>query len=175
MQSSYVILVNEQDKPVGTMEKMEAHEKGLLHRAFSIFIFNKQGEMLLQQRSEEKYHSPALWTNACCSHPSPDESTDDAAARRLKEEMGFVTSLTKIFDFTYQASFSNGLTEHEFDHVYIGEFNGSVIPHEDEVMDHRFFSIAEIKSSMEKNPDQFTAWFLIAFPKVEEYLAASNL
>src|SRR4249919_2599143 len=112
-----VILVNEQNEAIGTMEKMEAHRKALLHRAFSVFIFNSKGEMLLQQRALNKYHSGGLWTNACCSHPRPGELIEDAATRRLKEELGFETPLKKIFQFTYQASFDNGLTEHEFDHV----------------------------------------------------------
>ncbi|HSU49504.1 MAG TPA: isopentenyl-diphosphate Delta-isomerase, partial [Segetibacter sp.] len=119
-----VILVNELDEQIGKMEKMEAHSKGLLHRAFSVFIFNDQGEMLLQQRAVSKYHSGGLWTNACCSHPRPEEATEDAALRRLQEELGFTVSLAKIFDFRYNASFTNGLTEHEFDHVFVGTYNG---------------------------------------------------
>src|SRR6516164_10337979 len=114
-----VILVNEQDEPIGTMGKMEAHKKALLHRAFSVFIFNSKGEMLLQQRARDKYHSGGLWTNACCSHPKPGEEVQLAASRRLNEELGFNTPLTKIFDFIYQSSFENGLTEFEFDHVFI--------------------------------------------------------
>ena len=108
------------------MEKMEAHKKGLLHRAFSVFIFNGKGEMLLQQRALNKYHSGGLWTNACCSHPMPGEKTEDAADRRLKEELGFETPLEKIFDFVYKAEFDNGLTEYEFDHVFAGEYEGEI-------------------------------------------------
>ena len=121
-----VILVNEQDEPIGLMEKMEAHEKGLLHRAFSILIFNSNGEMLLQQRASGKYHSPNLWTNACCSHPMPGESLFDAAHRRLKEEMGFDTFLSHAFTFTYRTDFDNGLTEHEIDNVFTGIFDGDI-------------------------------------------------
>src|SRR5688500_14176064 len=128
-----VILVNEQDVEIGKMEKLEAHQKAVLHRAFSVFIFNKKGEMLLQQRARNKYHSAGLWTNACCSHPSPGEDTLSAASRRLIEEMGFSTALTKIFEFTYQTRFDNGLTEHEYDHVYTGVFEGTIKPNPDEV------------------------------------------
>ncbi len=116
-----VILVNELDEAIGSMEKMEAHEKALLHRAFSVFLFNKNGEMLLQKRAATKYHSPSLWTNACCSHPMPGETTEQAALRRLKEELGFTTNVQKAFHFTYKAVFDNGLTDHEFDHVFVVE------------------------------------------------------
>src|ERR1044072_1062769 len=119
-----VILVNERDEATGIMEKMEAHQKGVLHRAFSVFIFNNKNEMLLQQRAIKKYHSGGLWTKACCSHPRPGETKSDAALRRLYEELGFTTSIEKIFDFTYKASFENGLTENEFDHVFAGIYNG---------------------------------------------------
>src|SRR5688572_9486804 len=121
-----VILVNEFDEAIGSMEKMEAHEKALLHRAFSVFLFNKKGEMLLQKRAASKYHSPSLWTNACCSHPMPGEETKQAALRRLDEELGFTTSINKAFHFTYKAVFDNGLTEHEFDHVFVGEYQGAM-------------------------------------------------
>src|SRR5690348_5807899 len=117
-----VVLVNEEDQEVGTMEKMEAHRRGVLHRAFSVFIFNKQGEMLLQQRAQEKYHSGGLWTNACCSHPRPGEEVSEGAGRRLVEELGFETELQPVFNFVYKANFENGLIEHEFDHVYFGTY-----------------------------------------------------
>src|SRR5258708_5798594 len=120
------------------MEKLEVHQKGLLHRAFSIFIFNRKGEMLLQQRALNKYHNGGLWTNACCSHPAPGEKTLTAATRRLKEEMGFTTALEKAFDFTYKVSFENGLTENEFDHVFTGRYEGSIEPNPDEVKDYCF-------------------------------------
>src|ERR1700728_4574124 len=120
MQQEQVILVNERDEPTGSMEKMEAHRKALLHRAFSVFIFNTAGDMLLQQRAAGKYHSAGLWTNACCSPPRPGEGTRDAAMRRLYEELGFTAELKKIFDFTYRSEFENGLTEFEFDHVFVG-------------------------------------------------------
>ncbi|HTS44950.1 MAG TPA: isopentenyl-diphosphate Delta-isomerase [Puia sp.] len=165
-----VILVNEQDEPVGRIEKMEAHKKALLHRAFSIFIFNAKGEMLLQQRSAHKYHSAGLWTNACCSHPRPGEDVLDAASRRLNEELGFSTRLKKIFDFIYQSSFDNGLTEYEFDHVLIGEYGGEIMPNTDEVSDYCYKSMEEIQSSMQLQPAKYTAWFNIAFPMIKKWM-----
>ena len=170
-----VILVNGQDEQTGVMEKMEAHQKGLLHRAFSIFIFNSRGEMLLQQRASSKYHSPDLWTNACCSHPQPGESTEQAATRRLREELGFETKLSGIFSFTYRAVFENGLTEHEFDHVLIGTYNGQVFPNVDEVKDYCFMKPEKIRESLSSHPHKYTEWFKIAFPKLEEYLAVADI
>jgi isopentenyl-diphosphate delta-isomerase len=169
-----VILVNEQDEEIGTMEKLEAHQKAVLHRAFSVFIFNKKGEMLLQQRARNKYHSAGLWTNACCSHPSPGEEISSAASRRLVEEMGFSTQLTKIFDFTYKTQFENGLTEHEFDHVFTGIFEGTIKPDPDEVKDYCFKSLDEIEATLQSHPAKYTSWFHIAFPKVKMKLAESG-
>lgn len=170
-----VILVNEQDIELGVMEKMEAHEKALLHRAFSVFIFNEQHELLLQQRAVSKYHSGGLWTNTCCSHPRPGEAVADAALRRLKEEMGFETSLSKAFDFTYKAPFSNGLTEYEFDHVFIGTYDGAIVPNADEVENYAYHSLTAVDEMLQKNPDDFTVWFHIAFPKVRDwYLKQQN-
>lgn len=168
-----VILVNTDNEPIGSMEKLEVHQKGLLHRAFSIFIFNDKGEMLLQQRAFSKYHSGGLWSNACCSHPEPGEDTLTAAHKRLHEEMGFTTDLTEIFQFIYKMEFDNGLTEHEFDHVFIGKFNGEVYPDNTEVRDHSFRNMEDIKTSIELFPDKYTAWFRIAFPKLEKYLSRS--
>ena len=165
-----VILVNEQDEPIGTMEKMEAHKKALLHRAFSVFIFNSKGEMLLQQRATNKYHSGGLWTNACCSHPKPGEDIRLAASRRLKEELGFTTTLTKIFDFIYQSSFENGLTEFEFDHVFIGTYDERISPDQNEVNDYCFKPVEQIQLSLLSHPGKYTGWFHIAFPKVEKWL-----
>jgi len=169
-----VVLVNALDEEQGFMEKMEAHEKGLLHRAFSIFIFNDKGELLLQQRALDKYHSGGLWTNTCCSHPRPNELVADAAARRLQEEMGFETSLTKIFDFTYQASFSNGLTEHEFDHVFIGYYNAAIFPNPIEVNDYAFQTMEMVQASMNQKDGRFTVWFEIIFPKMMEWWQANH-
>ncbi|MFN5333717.1 MAG: isopentenyl-diphosphate Delta-isomerase [Bacteroidota bacterium] len=165
-----VILVNENDEEIGVMEKIAAHEKALLHRAFSIFLFNSDGLMLLQKRAASKYHSPGLWTNACCSHPMPGESTYDAAVRRLKEELGFTTTLEKAFHFTYTAPFDNGLTEHEFDHVYIGQYNGSIHPDKNEVETYRYLSLSEIENEISSHPASFTPWFLIAFPLLKEWM-----
>ncbi len=166
-----VILVNHNDEVVGVMEKMEAHEKAMLHRAFSVFIFDGQGKMLLHQRAIEKYHSGGLWTNACCSHPSPGEETEKAAHERLKFEMGFDTELTPAFSFIYKTGFDNGLTEHEFDHVLIGKHNGSVHPNTAEVLSFNFFHIHEIQQQISADPQKFTSWFKIAFPKLVEYIA----
>ena len=164
-----VILVNEQDQQTGTMEKMEAHRKALLHRAFSVFIFNHKGEMLLQQRAKLKYHSPGLWTNSCCSHPRPGETVDAAARRRLKEEMGFETPLNKIFDFIYKADFENGLTEFEFDHVYTGTYDGRLNPDQQEVLDYCFRSLEDIQQDLDSRPEKYSSWFRIAFPKVRTW------
>ncbi|MEO6404078.1 MAG: isopentenyl-diphosphate Delta-isomerase [Ferruginibacter sp.] len=168
---SQVILVNEHDEAIGTMDKMQAHEEAVLHRAFSIFIFNKDGKMLLQQRADDKYHSGGLWTNACCSHPMPGEETIEAANRRLKEELGFTTTLTYRFGFTYKSDFENGLTEHEYDHVYTGVYEGEIKPDQREIKDWTFFSIEAINDLLESNPARFTTWFKIAFTKLESYLA----
>lgn len=169
-----VILVNERDEPTGIMEKMEAHRKAVLHRAFSIFIFNNKGEMLLQQRALGKYHSGGLWTNACCSHPAPGEETPNAAMRRLHEEMGFTTSLEKIFDFVYRYEFEHGLTEHEFDHVFIGIYDGKISPDPMEVKDYCYKGLEEIHATLQSHPQKYTAWFGIAFPKVQQW-ALENL
>lgn len=164
-----VILVNELDEEVGVMEKIEAHRRAVLHRAFSVFIFNMRGEMLLQQRAFSKYHSGGLWTNACCGHPSPGEETGVAAHRRLEEEMGFKTELDEIFDFTYRHSFDNGLTEYELDHVFVGYWNAPVFPTREEVNDYCYLTLDEIKSSMAAYPEQYTIWFRIVFPRLSSW------
>jgi len=170
-----VILVNENDEMTGTMEKMEAHQKALLHRAFSVFIFNKKGEMLLQQRASGKYHSPDLWSNACCSHPLPGETTAQAAHRRLREELGFDTTLEHSFSFIYKTPFDNGLTEHEFDHVFVGTFDGIIKPDADEVKDFCYMSLDAIRNSMDAHQHKYTSWFRIAFPKLETHLQEVHL
>ncbi|HEY6064419.1 MAG TPA: isopentenyl-diphosphate Delta-isomerase [Chitinophagaceae bacterium] len=169
MLTEQVILVDEKDKPVGVAEKMEAHEKGLLHRAFSVFIFNSKGEMLLQQRALHKYHSGGLWTNACCSHPNPGEEIADAAQRRLKVEMGFEVPVKKIFDFIYKTEFANGLTEYEFDHVFAGEYDNQVDFNNNEVMDFCYRDMPDIRNSLRTDPEKYTPWFHLAFPGVEEW------
>lgn len=167
-----VILVDETDLAIGRMEKMEVHLKALLHRAFSVFIFNDKGEMLIQKRAMNKYHSAGLWSNACCSHPQPGGETLAAATKRLQEEMGFTTNLEKAFDFIYNAPVENGLTEYEFDHVFVGTYQGMIIPNPDEVSDFCYMSLEAIKNSMELHADKYTVWFKIAFPKIQNYIAS---
>jgi isopentenyl-diphosphate delta-isomerase len=157
----FVVLVDSQDNEVGIMEKLEAHEKGLLHRAFSIFLFNSKGEMLLQQRALSKYHSPGLWTNACCSHPAPNETTLEAGKRRLQEELGLSTVLVEAFKFEYRASFDNSLTEHELDHVLVGYTDDFPQLNPDEAQDYRWFRWSDLLSEMALYPEKFTVWFKI--------------
>jgi len=164
--SQQVILVDERDNAVGAMEKMMAHREGRLHRAFSVFIFNSAGQMLLQQRALSKYHSAGLWSNACCSHPEPGEDLHQSAERRLKEEMGFTTPLRKVFDFIYRAAFQNGLIEYEYDHVFIGTYDGPIKVNSKEAIDYTFKSMDEISHSLYTSPEQYTEWFRIAFPRV---------
>ncbi len=165
-----VILVNENDEQVGTMEKMEAHEKGLLHRAFSIFIFNGKGRLLLQKRATGKYHNGGLWTNTCCSHPHPGETVLNAANRRLQEEMGFTTLLAPAFNFIYNITFANGLTEHEYDHVFTGIYDGQIKIDNSEVSDYCFKDIDEVESSLKTHSQLYTEWFKIALPRVKTFL-----
>ena len=162
----HVILVDGKDNPLGTMEKMEAHEKGVLHRAFSVFIFNKKGEMLLQQRALSKYHSGGLWSNTCCSHPMEGEITIAAANRRLQEEMGFDCEINKAFDFIYKKKLDKGLTEHEFDHVFIGEFEGNIEPNPIEVKAFTYKSVEEVLSEINHTPENYTEWFKICLNEV---------
>lgn len=169
-----VILVNELDEQIGLMPKMEAHEKALLHRAFSVFVFNDKNELMLQQRALHKYHSPGLWTNTCCSHQREGESNIQAGKRRLQEEMGFVTDLKEVISFIYKAPFDNGLTEHEFDHVIIGNYNGNPVINPDEVADWKWMSLEAIKADMEVNPELYTAWFKIIFEKFYESINISQ-
>lgn len=173
MNEEKVILVNENDEPIGTMGKMEAHEKALLHRAFSVFVFNKKGETLLQQRAAHKYHSPLLWTNTCCSHQRVGESNTEAGRRRLMEEMGFTTALEDVLSFIYKAPFDNGLTEHEFDHVMVGYFDGEPNPNPEEVASHKWMTLEAVKEDMSANPQYYTAWFRIIFDKFYTHLQKS--
>jgi isopentenyl-diphosphate delta-isomerase len=163
-----VILVDVLDNQLGLMPKMEAHEKAVLHRAFSVFIFNDKGELMLQQRAAHKYHSPLLWTNTCCSHQRDGESNIEAGKRRLIEEMGFKTNLKEVFSFVYKAPFDNGLTEHELDHVMIGTFNGSPTINPDEVASYKWMTLEAVKKDIELQPNIYTAWFKIIFK--ESYL-----
>jgi len=170
LKEEQVILVDKNDQPIGTMPKMEAHEKALLHRAFSVFVMNGKGETMLQQRAAHKYHSPLLWTNTCCSHQRVGESNIEAGKRRLQEEMGFVTELEELFSFTYKAAFDNGLTEHEFDHVMIGSFEGTPNINPDEVADWQWVKPEDVKIDIENNPEKYTAWFKIIFEKFYDHL-----
>lgn len=166
MVEDQVILVDENDKPIGTMGKLEVHQKGLLHRAFSVFIFNDKGEMLLQRRALSKYHSAGLWTNTCCSHPQPNEDTLAAANRRLNEEMGMKAELSHKASFIYKTPFDNSLTEHEFDHVFIGYSNSDPVINPEEVASFKWMSLESIRSEIKTNPENFTSWFKIALEKV---------
>lgn len=165
-----VILVNRQDQVLGSMDKMKAHLNGNLHRAFSIFIFNDQKELLIQQRAIEKYHSGALWTNTCCSHPRPDESVLDAGSRRLVEELGFSTKLKEEFSFIYRAELDHDLTEHELDHVMTGIYNEIPSFNTDEVMAVKYVSLVDLENEIGLNPDQYTEWFKIIFQKVKDLI-----
>ncbi|KIO75033.1 isopentenyl-diphosphate delta-isomerase [Pedobacter lusitanus] len=168
--TEYVSLVDRQDNETGIMEKMAAHQQGLLHRALSVFIFNDRKEFLLQRRAAAKYHSPLLWTNACCSHPRPGEVLIDAANRRLMEEMNMTSDLSHQFSFIYKAEFENGLTEHELDHVFFGRANLSPVPDPDEVSDWKYLSLAAVEKDIALHPDQYTAWFKLILPKVKAIL-----
>ena len=165
-----IILVDENDKEIGSEEKIKVHKEGKLHRAFSIFIFNSEGKMLLQKRAKSKYHSGGLWTNTCCSHPRAGESLNDAVHRRLKEEMGFDCELKEIFSFIYKVKFDNNLSEYEYDHVFIGKFDGSPKPNPDEADSYKWISLDELEKDIKQKPDDYTFWFKIAFDKLADYL-----
>lgn len=170
-----VILVNESDEQIGTMPKMEAHEKAALHRAFSVFVMNDKGETMLQQRAAHKYHSPLLWTNTCCSHQRVGETNQGAGKRRLQEEMGFVTDLRELFSFIYRAPFDNGLTEHELDHVMIGTYNGDPRINEEEVADWKWMLPEDIKEDIALYPERYTEWFKIIFDKFYHHLLENQV
>lgn len=169
-----VILVDENDKPIGSAPKMQAHIDGVLHRAFSVFVFNQAGELLLQRRALDKYHSPGLWTNSCCSHPAPGETTLAACQRRLQEEMGFVCALEPAFSFVYRAEFDNGLIEHEYDHVYLGEYNDAVVPDPAEVAEYQWVGFPEIDQMLAADPEQFTFWFKVVYERVKAFRAQAG-
>ncbi len=166
----YVILVDDKDRKIGLMPKMLAHEKALLHRAFSVFIFNSDNQLMLQQRALNKYHSPGLWTNTCCSHQRDGESNIEAGKRRLMEEMGFETDLTETTSFIYKAPFDNGLTEHEFDHVMVGYYDREPNINLDEVADWKWMDLEDVKVDMVLNPMEYTEWFKIIFEKLYEHI-----
>lgn len=175
MTEDNVILVDSQNNEIGLMPKMEAHEKALLHRAFSVFTFNDKGELLLQQRAKDKYHSPLLWTNTCCSHQRQGESNIEAGKRRLQEEMGFSCDLEEVFSFIYKAPFDNGLTEHELDHVMIGSFNENPVINKEEVEAYKWMRLEDVKKDIQENPSNYTVWFKIIFEKSYDKIANHNI
>ncbi len=170
MTMDQVILVDEQDQEIGLADKLEAHQQGKLHRAFSVFVFNSKGEWLLQQRAFDKYHSGGLWTNSCCSHPKPQESLDDATARRLQEEMGMSCKVEHQFSFIYKAVLDNELTEYELDHIFIGITDELPKPNPEEVYDYCYERTEVIENQLNEFPDNFTIWFQHLFPKVKALL-----
>ena len=165
-----VVVVSENDDILGLMEKMEAHENGILHRAFSVFLFNDNGEMLLQKRASSKYHSPNQWTNAVCSHPKIDETYLDGAQRRLTEELGIAANLTEKFSFIYKADVGQNLWEHELDHVFTGNYNGDFSLNEDEVSEIRYISMEQLDKEISENPENFTEWFKIILKEYKDHL-----
>jgi len=170
MKEELVILVNENDEQIGLMPKMEAHEKAVLHRAFSVFVFNNKNQLMLQQRAANKYHSPLLWTNTCCSHQRDGESNLEAGVRRLKEEMGFVCDLEEKTSFIYKAPFDNGLTEHELDHVMVGYYDRDPKINREEVESFKYMTVEEVKEDISLKPEIYTEWFKIIFEKFYDYI-----
>jgi len=170
-----VILVNERDEPIGLMEKMEAHEKGLLHRAFSVFVVDEDNNLLLQQRALSKYHSGGLWTNTCCSHPRENETTLEAAHRRLQEEMGFDCELKPLTTFIYKAELDHGLTEHELDHVFVGQWRGRPLINRDEAESFVWMNVGDVEVDIAANPEKYTVWFKIIYQEFLHHIRhASN-
>jgi isopentenyl-diphosphate delta-isomerase len=170
MNEEKVILVNEKDEQIGLMPKLEAHQKAILHRAFSVFIFNDKNELMLQQRALCKYHSPGLWTNTCCSHQRDGESNIEAGKRRLQEEMGFVADLKETTSFIYKAPFDNGLTEHEFDHILVGYYNEEPYMNSEEVASWKWKNLEDVKVDISLHPEVYTAWFKIIFEKFYKHI-----
>lgn len=177
----HVILVDNDDNQVGIMEKIQAHEQGLLHRAFSVFLFDSRGHMLLQQRALDKYHSAGLWSNTCCSHPRPGEGLPQAAARRLFEEMGISCPVTKCFSFVYRAALDNGLTEYEYDHVFTGVFDGVPVVNPQEVRDWRYADPEQVMEEIKTVPYKFSYWFrqamhlLLQQPSINTYIPEARM
>lgn len=173
-QKNKVILVNTKDEWMGVMDKMDAHREGLLHRALSVFILNEHNELLLQKRAATKYHSGGLWSNTCCSHPYPGESTQAAAHRRLQEELGFDCKLKEAFTFSYTSDMGNGLIENEYDHIYTGQYKGEINMNKDEVQDYKYISFDELNTWMKNEPTAFTAWFHLVMPKFIQHLESNQ-
>jgi isopentenyl-diphosphate Delta-isomerase len=172
MRNDHVILVDAMDNAIGIMPKLEAHEKGILHRAFSVFILNENNEVMLQQRAASKYHSPNLWSNTCCSHPQEGETNIEAGQRRLQEEMGFLVDLEEAFSFIYKAEFENGLIEHELDYVLVGKYTEMPTINAAEVSDWKWMNIAALQNDIITNSNDYTIWFRIVF---EEFCKYNNL
>lgn len=170
MEEDLLILVDENDEPLGSMTKLDVHRKGVLHRAFSVFVFNTSMELLLQQRADTKYHSAGLWSNTCCSHPRYGEDTAAAAKRRLKEEMGLECDPNFLFSFIYKADVGNRLTEHEYDHVFICISNEIPKPHPDEVKSWKYLSLTDLNNHMDNNPEEYTEWLKICLPTILNYI-----
>lgn len=170
MDTSRVILVDENDNMTGVMEKLQAHAEARLHRAVSVFIVNSGGEWILQKRALDKYHSQGLWTNTCCTHPAPGESAHDSARRRLREEMGLDCELTELFSFIYREDVGNGLTEHEYDHVFAGVTDAIPAINRDEVVEWRATDFVSLKKDIENNPSAYTVWFRKVFKEVNSHL-----
>lgn len=167
----FVILVDQQDNEIGQMEKQEAHLQNKKHRAFSVFLLDEQGNLILQQRADSKYHSPGLWTNACCGHPRPHESTIDAAKRRTFEELGIHIEIQEVFQLSYEEHLENGLWENEFDHIFIGKFSENIPnPNPDEVQDLKYISVEKVENELKENPQDYTFWFKLIFPRIKQML-----
>ena len=170
MPVEYVLLVNKNDQPLGTMEKITAHEKGELHRAFSVFVFNNRGELMLQRRATEKYHSGGLWTNTVCSHPKAGEDVAASAKRRMMEEMGFECEISKVFTFIYKADVGDGLIEHEYDHVFFGYSDEEPNPNPEEVEGWKYVDMGWLNKDVNENPGNYTVWFRIALKEVIQHI-----
>ncbi|MGL4410654.1 MAG: isopentenyl-diphosphate Delta-isomerase [Bacteroidales bacterium] len=169
-----VVLVDEYDNVIALCQKTEAHKRGVLHRAVSVFIINSSGEWLIQRRANEKYHSPGLWSNTCCTHPLPWESYHSAAMRALKKEMGMVSEVEYLFDFIYKAELEGNMIEHELDHVFFGVSDDNPIVNENEVSQYRYIKQDELKSSIEKHPEMYTEWFKLVFDRVSKELVTTD-
>ena len=165
----FILTVDKNDNIIGKEEKIKTHQLGKLHRAFSIFVFNSKGELLLQRRAKTKYHSGGLWTNTCCSHPRVGETLEKSIHRRLKEEMGFDCELKEIFSFIYKVKFDNGLFEHEYDHVFIGNFDGEPNPNPEEVDEWKWVDLEELKGDIRENPDNYTYWLKVSIDKINPF------
>jgi isopentenyl-diphosphate delta-isomerase len=163
-----VVLVDWLDRPVGTAGKLAAHREGRLHRAFSVLVLNEAGEVLLQRRAAGKYHSGGLWSNTCCSHPRPDEDTGAAARRRLREEMGFDCDLEEAFSFVYRTELGEGLVEHEYDHVFLGRWDGTPDPAPGEVEEWRWLSAGDLRTAIDRHPEDYTYWFRVIVRELDD-------